>query len=203
MERLSDDKKNLTVETYNKTAHAMAQKFNSIGARTEDIQQVLAFVKKQNPRILEIGCGNGRDAEEIMRHTTDYSAFDISEGMIRIARESVPQAHLSVADVETYNFERGIDVVFAFASLLHTPREELQKILQRVYSALNPGGVFFISVKCGEYQEVLKSDEFGERYFYLYTPVDIIQIAGNQYKVLGQKITELRGQYWTEVLLQK
>ncbi len=197
------DKKKITIETYNRTAVEMAQKFNQIGTRVSDIEHVLSLVDKKNPKILEIGCGNGRDAAEIIKHTENYLGIDVSSEMIRLAREAVPNARFSVADSEMYEFESSIDVIFAFASLLHTPRETLKIIFDRAYTALNPGGVFFISVKYGPYQEIAKQDEFGERYFYLYTPDDLLAAAGPRYKALSQTITNVREQKWVEIILQK
>jgi len=40
-----------------------------------------------------------------------------------------------------------LDVVLAFALLIHVERESLQKIFHDVYEVLNPGGFLRISMK--------------------------------------------------------
>lgn len=56
------DKKNQTILTYNESATSLAKKFDELGARISDIEEAFALIQKDNPFVLEIGCGNGRDA---------------------------------------------------------------------------------------------------------------------------------------------
>jgi len=66
------DKKQQTIDTYNATAEQMAVKFSDLGPRMSDIQRAFSYVMKFAPRVMEIGCGNGRDAQEILKHTDQY-----------------------------------------------------------------------------------------------------------------------------------
>lgn len=134
------NKKQQTIDVYNATAQEMMAKFAGIGARVEDIFHAFSYVQKDTPRVVEIGCGNGRDAREILNHTSDYLGIDISSEIIRLAKESLPEvsSKFIVADVEDFEFPERIDIIFSFASLLHTPREKLQEVLQNMLSALNP-----------------------------------------------------------------
>lgn len=197
------DKKSQTINTYNESAQALADKFDAIGARKEDIDETFALVQKENPAVLEIGCGNGRDAQEILRHTDNYLGVDVSEELVRLAEQKVPNGQFVVADIEEYIMPTDLDAVFAFASLIHVPKESLQKILQSIYDSLNSDGVFHLSMKYAEeYKEDTKTDEFGTRTYYLYSDKDIEEMAQN-FTVIKNKINNLRGQAWLEVLLQK
>lgn len=100
------DKKQQTIDTYNATAGLMAKKFTGIGARVDDILQAFSYVKKSSPKVVEIGCGNGRDAREILNHTSDYIGMDVSSEMIRLTQEYLPEAtnKFVVADVEDFDF---------------------------------------------------------------------------------------------------
>lgn len=132
---MDERKKKQTIDTYNTTASAMAEKFNNIGARIEDIERGLSFVEKENPRVLEIGCGNGRDAREILKNTSDYTGIDISVEMIKLAEEYAPEGHYVVADIDEYNFPSEIDIIFSFASLLHSDKESVARVLERAHEA--------------------------------------------------------------------
>lgn len=197
------NKKEQTVDTYNKTALRMAEKFRNIGARTDDVEKAFRFAGKTNPVVLEIGCGDGRDAKEILKRTDKYLGIDISKSMIDIARQYVPGATFAVADVESYAFPDGLDLIFSFASLLHSDRESVKGVLERAHTALNTGGIFYISLKCDQYREETKSDEFGTRTYYFYTPELIGELAGKRYEIVHRDFQELKGQKWFTLALRK
>jgi len=197
------DKKQQTTDTYNRSAAAMARKFNTIGGRVENVEKVFSYATKENPFVLEIGCGNGRDAVEILKKTNHYLGIDISEEMVRLAKEQSPAGEFEVADVEGYEFPQGVDIIFSFASLLHSDKESVKQVFEEVYAALNPGGLFFVSLKNAPYQEKAQTDEFGTRTFYYYTLEDLKGFAGEKFKVLWQDEPIHGNQKWADVLLQK
>ncbi len=99
-------------------------------------------------RVLELGCGGGRDAQALLNLGFDIVATDGCHAMARQAAERLgrPVAVMrydDLRDVERY------DAVWANASLLHIPRAALEAILARVFAALKPGGLHFASYKAG------------------------------------------------------
>ncbi len=197
------DKKVQTIDTYNKSAQALARKFNDLGVRISDIEEVFNLLNKENSKVIEIGCGNGRDAEEIIKHTNDYLGLDISEELIKLAQEKVPQGNFLVADVTSFEFPKNMDIIFAFASLIHLNREDLKKVLDKIYRNLNSKGIVRISMKYSdEYKEVTKEDEFGIRTYYHYSLNDIKELS-YQFHLLKNLENDLRGQKWIEIMLQK
>lgn len=181
----------------------MAAKFNAVGARKDDIARAFSYIQATNPAVLEIGCGNGRDAAEIIKFTPDYLGIDYSQGMLDIARRDLPKARFDLVDVETFDFPPALDAIFAFASLLHSNKENLKVILGKAFVALKSGGVFFISLKKAPYQEELVEEELGIRTFYYYEPQDIRSLAGSQFNVVYEKVQTIRRQDWLEMILQK
>ena|SRR3989338_1288865 len=194
--------KQQTIDTYNATAVAMAQKFNGLSARRMDIERGFSYFKKDNPSVLEIGCGNGRDAGEILKHTNHYLGIDISTTMIELARQSTPQGTFEVQDVESYEFPEHIDLIFAFASLLHSDAENIANVLEKASVALHQDGIFYISLKYGEGQKT-KQDEFGTRTYFFYTPETLIALAGNSYSLIWQDVHVFLDQKWFTIVLQK
>jgi SAM-dependent methyltransferase len=192
-----------TVKTYDRTASQMAEKFRGMGARVEDIDRAFAIINKEHPSVLEIGCGDGRDAKEISSRTNTYLGIDVSTSMIELARVHVPEASFEVADVETYSFPAGLDIIFSFASLLHSDKEAVANILHRAHSSLNDGGIFFISLKRDDYQSKVKEDEFGARTFYFYQPSDIKEILDEKYAVIFEDEQSFQNQDWFTLILQK
>ncbi len=197
------DKKSQTIHTYNTSARAMVNKYNSIPARTEDIEELFAHISKPNPFILEIGCGTGRDAQEISKRTQHYLGLDVAAPFIDIARAAVPGAQFVVADVEEYTFPENIDAVFASASLIHTPKEKLSTLFKRIHQALLPGGLFRLSMKFAtEYRETTIESEFGIRTYYLYSQKQLEDMA-SLFTILRSELEEAQNQTWVEMLLQK
>jgi ubiquinone/menaquinone biosynthesis C-methylase UbiE len=199
------NKKLQTIDTYNKSARALAEKFDNLdfGTTPTDIKEAFDLLGKSNAKVLEIGCGSGRDAKEILKYTDDYLGIDISTELISIAQEKSPEANFIVADVTSFEFPEGIDIVFAFASLIHVNKEEFKIVLGKLYKALNPKGLVVMSMKYSDiYKEVTKDDEFGTRTYYHYSKEDIVELSSD-FTILRNELMELRGQKWLEIILQK
>lgn len=199
------DLRQQTIDTYDKSAKALADYFRGIGSRTDDIEE--AFELADNPshaRVIEIGCGDGRDAKEIVKRAGWYLGFDISKELIKLAKEYVPEGEFEVADAATFDFPKNLDLVFAFASLLHLNRDEVKGVLARVHASLKPGGVFYISLKYRpQYMQEVKEDEYGMRLFYFYNADVITELAGNGYEVVKMR-REIHGHTeWFEIALRK
>ncbi|HUW21610.1 MAG TPA: class I SAM-dependent methyltransferase [Candidatus Bathyarchaeia archaeon] len=165
-----------TIDTYNKTAKIHSQKFENYGARIEDIEKAFSYIDKSNPKVIDIGCGDGRDAKEITKKTDDYLGIDLSVELIKIARKKVPRGNFIIADFETFEYPQGVDIVFAFAAILHSGRGSVKKLLKKVYRSLTPGGIFFISTKYGSYRRKV-IDRDGPKVNFLYRPEDIIKMS--------------------------
>lgn len=202
---MTTDWKAETLRTYNKSARELARYFRGIGSRTDDID--IAFKLADNPssaKVVEIGCGDGRDAKEIVKRTTDYLGFDISSELIKLARAHVPHAKFEVADATKYKFDEEIDIIFAFASLLHLDKSEVKQVLASAARALKPGGIFYISLKFADkYQEYIKEDKFGRRKFYLYNAGLIETLASDSYKTVHSSRETIGSTQWFEIALQK
>ena len=194
------DKKIQTIDTYNKSAQALEKKFDDLGARIFDIEEVFKLLDKVNNKVVEIGCGNGRDAEEIIKRTNDYVGIDISTELIKLAQKKVPKGKFLVADVTSFEFPEKIDIVFAFASLIHVNKEDLINVLDKIHKSLNSKGILRMSMKYSdEYKEVTKEDEFGVRTYYHYSKNDIKELAYKFHLVKNDE-NDLRGQKWIEIL---
>jgi predicted TPR repeat methyltransferase len=201
MENLRQD----TINTYNFSARALAEYFRGIGPRVEDIN--LAFELADNPvdaRVLEIGCGDGRDAHEIITRAGWYKGIDVSEGLLALARKKLPHADFEVADAVTFEYPEKLDIVFAFASLLHLDSNEVTSVLDKVHAALNPGGVFFISLKEKPgYTSEIKEDEYGRRLFFFYNAKIIQSLAGNKFQTVAHSRKTIGNTDWFEIALKK
>lgn len=104
-------------------------------------------------RILDAGCGSGRDSRVFQQLGYDVVAMDASGEMVAHVRRTldIPAFQLRHQDVA---FREEFDGVWSCASLLHVPHAELPGVLRRYRQALVPNGVLFASFKHGEGEHV-------------------------------------------------
>lgn len=200
---MTPKQKQTTIDTYNKTAQSMADKFNDYGGRRTDIEQTLEHLSQENPKVVELGCGTGRDAAIILEHTADYLGMDASTELLKIAQEYVPTAQFVLADFDNFTFPQQVDAIFAFASLIHADKTIFAEVLKKAHEALTDSGVFFISIKHAPYHEYNKEDGIDRRTYYYYDEPTIHRLIGSDYEILQEKVYELRGQHWYDLILQK
>ncbi|PHV69602.1 SAM-dependent methyltransferase [Sporanaerobium hydrogeniformans] len=101
--------------------------------------------------ILDAGCGSGRDAKNFKDLGYEVTAIDASESMCALASEYMhqPVEQLRFQDID---FKDVFDGIWASASLLHVPSEELPEVLERFYKALKAQGVLYASFKYGDFE---------------------------------------------------
>ena len=98
--------------------------------------------------VLDLGCGTGVPTAQLLT-ASDHKVVgvDISEGMLRLAREQVPAAdfvHANFAELPD-DFGR-FDAVTAFFSLLMLSKADIERVLGKVAGWLKPGGHFGIGM---------------------------------------------------------
>ncbi len=200
------NKKLETKKAYEKGATELVKKFNQIGPRTKDVKKTFSYFKNHKKlNTLEIGCGNGRDAKQILKYTKNYTGIDFSEEMIKLSKEYLPNENFIVADMEKFVIPKNLDIIFAFASFLHLNKISFKKILDKIYKKLNKNGIIYISLKYSKkYKEVIKKDKFGNRYFYYYSENNLEKISKEtKYQIMYMKKYILREVEWIDLILKK
>ena len=120
-----------------------------------------------------------------------------------MAQSEVPTGEFIEIDVMDYEFPYKIDLVFAFASLLHLPKESIKEVLEKISHSLNVGGVMFISLKRREeYSTAEELDGEVGRRFYYYNREVFVDILPNNLKEVFYDEQELK-EPWFTMILQK
>lgn len=99
--------------------------------------------------ILELGCGAGNHAAEMLERGFHLRATDGSPEMAEIAARRLNHP-VEVMRFDELQEREAFDGVWASACLLHVPKTELAGILTRIHHALKADGVFYASFKTGE-----------------------------------------------------
>lgn len=101
--------------------------------------------------ILDLGCGSGRDSAYFVSCGYDVTAMDASIEMCDLASVHMGQdvLHLSFAEID---FDEVFDGIWACASLLHVPSDEIEDIMAKVIKSIKPNGVLFMSFRYGDFE---------------------------------------------------
>lgn len=123
-------------------------------------------------RILDVGCGSGRDLRVFRERGYRPIGLEPSKKLAGIARK---YSGVKVVQkfVEDLDFKDAFDAVWACASLLHIPREDLPEALVHVHECLVKEGIFFLSVQTG----VGEGFSADGRYYSFYHEADIRKIV--------------------------
>ena len=99
-------------------------------------------------RILDAGCGSGRDARAFADLGYCVSAFDASVELAKRASEHCGFA-VDVRRFEDVNEVAQFDAIWCCASLLHVPLQDMRMVLSKLWTALKAGGRIYVSYKHG------------------------------------------------------
>jgi 2-polyprenyl-3-methyl-5-hydroxy-6-metoxy-1,4-benzoquinol methylase len=138
-----------TIEYYNTHASAFVQDTQSVNFN--DVQQRFLSHLKKGDRILDLGCGSGRDSAAFLSQGFEVEAMDASEKMCQIASEytGLDVKNKSFLQLDAHEEYEGI---WACASLLHAPKEQLPELFEKIKEALKPFGIFYCSFKEGNFE---------------------------------------------------
>ncbi len=149
-----------TLEHYDRSAESFAD-----ATRGHDVSQnyaaLLGAIEGPAPfRILDLGCGPGRDLAYFRSLGHEAVGLDGAARFVAIARETtgcevLHQSFLSLA-LPPARF----DGIFANASLFHVPTQELDRVLVALRGALVQRGVLFCSNPHGPDSEGYSGDRY-------------------------------------------
>ena len=191
-----------TIDYYN----ANAQKYFDTTVGADMSKQYDLFLKyvRENGRILDFGCGSGRDSFNFKKMGFKVDAIDGSEELCKLAREKVG------IDAKCMNFldfeaHEEYDGIWACASLLHLKKPELIDVMKRLREGLVNDGYLYTSLKNGTGEEITP-----EGRYYLYLPkeefLDLSSDAGLQlvdYSASKSTCNPNETRFWNSYMLKR
>jgi 2-polyprenyl-3-methyl-5-hydroxy-6-metoxy-1,4-benzoquinol methylase len=175
---------NETLSYYNQNADAFIE-----GTQNADMTEQYRFFLKYFPsggKLLDLGCGSGRDSAYFSSLGFQVTAVDGSEELCKRVKEHYGiDAHC--IRFEDISFHEEFDAIWACASLLHVNKVDIPGVLARVFAALKPGGILYASFKYGNTERVVNGRFFND---YTEADLDTLLTSENQLSLLEYWITE-------------
>ena len=193
---------NETLTYYNQNADTFIA-----GTQNADMsEQYRFFLKHITPggKLLDLGCGSGRDSAYFSTLGFDVTAIDGSEELCKRVKKNYGIEALCLR-FEDIAFQAEFDAIWACASLLHVKKADMSNIMEKVSASLKPGGILYASFKYGSDEHISNG-----RFFNNYTEQDLdsLLIPKTHLTLLEYWITEdvrpeRTGERWLNILLKK
>ena len=136
-----------TISYYEENAKSLISRYES--ADINEVQELLLQIFEPNSKLLEIGCGSGRDASFMIKNNFDVIAIDGSKNMIEEAKKIHPELSeklLHKTLPSNLDFNKTFDGIYSIATLMHLSKIDLEKTISKIYDLLNQNGKFLMSV---------------------------------------------------------
>jgi ubiquinone/menaquinone biosynthesis C-methylase UbiE len=165
-------------------------------------------------RVLDLGCGPGHDAAELVSRGLKVTGLDLSRGLLLEARShsalagSLIQADARQLPIVSYTF----DGVWSCASLLHVPKRDVAHAIAELYRVLKPGGILFTSMSEGGEPGAIPviSDGLSQRLYYYHREGDWASlVSGAGFEILDHGVNRKSGHFnpgstgWIETYARK
>ena len=191
-----------TIEYYNQNADMFAQ-----GTRLVDftvVQERFAKMLSAGSRILDFGCGSGRDTKYFLEKGYRVEATDGSSELCKLASAftGIEVKEMIFQDLDASGKYEGI---WACSSILHLSKKELLPVIRKMCDALKDNGVIYTSFKYGDFE-----GERNGRYFTDFTEdtfdkfIKVIQELTIEEEWITSDVRPGRGEEkWLNLILRK
>ena len=136
----------MTIEYYDQNAQNFVA--GTIDVNMEELYSHFVSLLPTQALILDAGCGSGRDTKAFLDMGYSVEAIDASLAMVNHATsytgiQVIKKTFQEMGEKEKY------DAIWACASLLHVPKDELFDVFTKLTTALKTGGIWYFSFKYG------------------------------------------------------
>lgn len=140
-----------TTSTYDQIAVTYADRWQDRSMLTADAARFAALLPSPGV-VCDVGCGPGFDTAVLREKGINAVALDRSWGMMQTGRVAhgvdVPFVQADMRHLPLG--KTAVSGLWAAASLLHLPREDVAVVLPNFARVLQPNGILYLSLKLGD-----------------------------------------------------
>ncbi|MEJ7837721.1 MAG: class I SAM-dependent methyltransferase [Thermomicrobiales bacterium] len=165
-------------DAYDLIAPQFAAKYWTMPEMLATLGEALLARLPERPRILDVGCGAGRDMAWLEAKGALVTGTDLSPGMLAEARTRVA-GPLHEMDMRSLDFaESAFDAIWCNAALLHIPKTATPVVLEGFHRIVKPGGSLVLGLKRGSVEGWEGGVYEGvERYFSYFEEVELADLV--------------------------
>ncbi len=137
---------------FDKFADRYQEKYMDTGLYHESFDWFCEAIPSENSRIIDLGCGPGNITHYLLDRRPDFRilATDVSENMLRLAKENNPKAETKRLDTrKMYTLNEKFDGVMCGFCLPYLSPDETIEWISGLSGLLNPDGIVYISTMEG------------------------------------------------------
>jgi len=129
----------------------------------QQVERALGYRSPDSTSALDVGCGaGGRFVRRMVDVGLHVTGLDVSQEMIKLARESHPEQTFQVQDICTWETEESFDFILAWDSIFHLPFEKQESVVAKLCGLLTKGGILIYTFgdAVGEHDDAWHDDTF-------------------------------------------
>lgn len=164
---------NKTIQTYNQMAKEYDEETSDFWERFPKTF-INKFIELTKGKVLDVGSGPGRDALLLRDCGLEVVCVDASGSMVEMTKDKGLES--VVGDFSDLPFkENTFDGVWAYTSLLHTPKSEIYKPILEINRVLKTSGIFGLGMIEGDSEEYRESSGMNMPRLFSYYPKSEIE----------------------------
>ncbi len=150
-----------------KQYNAFADKYSEIFAENNQ-DSITAYFRQfdfslEGKKVLDLGCGDGFDLQEMKRRGAIIYGIDASEEMVRLAKEKHTDGHIQIGYFDQIPLpDASMDVVISKWALQTSP--EIDPIYKEIARVLKPGGTL-VYLSSHPIRQFIEKKRKGKDYF--------------------------------------
>jgi 2-polyprenyl-3-methyl-5-hydroxy-6-metoxy-1,4-benzoquinol methylase len=192
-----------TLAYYNENAKKYFDKTINVDMRKQ-YEMFLKYIK-DGGKILDFGCGSGRDSLYFHNHGYEVYPIDGSIEMCKLAHQytSLPVKCMNFSELSDIDYYDGI---WACSTILHVPRKKLLSVLIKLRDSLKQDGYMYTSFTDGYDKEENKEDG---RYFNDLSKDKFISLSSDAgFEIIDQStnkslVLSHKDVYWSSYILKR
>lgn len=192
---------NKTLNYYNQNADSFIE--GTVSVNFKEVQDKFLQMLS-GKKILDFGCGSGRDTMYFLKSGFDVTATDGSEELCKYASEytGIHVKQMLFQDLDEVDYYDGI---WACSSILHLSKNELRIVMNKMSRALKAGGIIYTSFKYGNFEGERNGRFFTDFTIDEFTDFvkDVKEMAIEEYWITGDVRPGRGDERWLNLILRK
>lgn len=192
---------NKTLNYYNQNADSFIE--GTVSVNFKEVQDKFLQMLS-GKKILDFGCGSGRDTMYFLKSGFDVTATDGSEELCKYASEytGIQVKQMLFQDLDEVDYYDGI---WACSSILHLSKNELRIVMNKMSRALKSDGIIYTSFKYGNFEGERNGRFFTDFTIDEFTDFvkDVKEMVIEEYWITGDVRPGRGDERWLNLILRK